>query len=366
MNKILIVGLPFFPHKYQYVMDAYEKLGIDVKVLINSDEFKVNPPEKFYFSGASRYKRAIAFLKVIKEFKPSNIDIYDYSIFTVFYTIAGRILGVNTRLWLIGGELVGDKQNANNKSLKTNLAVTLKKYLSWISLFFTNQIYAKENHHLESIKNVFPSLISKTVSIYNGIPVGKYSPIDNFSLRSDFIYANAVIKKRNVIDLVKSFHELISAENEFTASIYGFNSIGNEVYATRGEDYSAAVIELYNELGISSHVNTYGFVSDIKTIMDDFKFFVLPADVILANYALLEAMSKGLVPIVYPGNGYEEIIDDGINGIVASNNNLTDALVRALSLSEEEFHLMSKRAYETIKQKFSIITWSEKLSIGIK
>lgn len=366
MKKILIVGLPFFPHKYQYVMDAYEKLGVNVKVLINSDGVKVNPPEKLYFSGSSRYKRVIAFLKVIKEFKPDIIDIYDYSIFTVFYTIFGRMLGVNTRLWLIGGELVGDKQNTNDKSLKTNIAVMLKKYLTWISLLFINQIYAKENHHLESIRRVFPSLLTKTVSIYNGIPVEGYSPILNFALRSDFIYANAVIKERNVIDLVKSFHEMITNEYEFTASIYGFNSIANEVYVTRGTNYSEAVIDLYNELGIGSHVKSYGFVSDIKTIMDNYKFFVLPANVILANYALLEAMSKGLVPIVYPGNGYEEIIEDGLNGIVAFNNNLTDALVRALSLSEEEFHSMSKNAYETIKLKFSIDTWSEKLSKGIK
>lgn len=114
-------------------------------------------------------------------------------------------------------------------------------------------------------------------------------------------------------------------------------------------------LKLYNELKLNDFVDVYGFVKNIKDIMKDYKFFILPADVILANYALLEAMSFGLVPIIYPGDGYEVIIEDGVNGIVATDFDLAKAMMRALSLSQTEYVKMSDAAHLKIKKTSHLI-----------
>ena len=121
-------------------------------------------------------------------------------------------------------------------------------------------------------------------------------------------------------------------------------------------------MELYKQLKLNDCIEVHGFVKNIKDIMKDYKFFILPADIILANYALLEAMSFGLVPIIYPGDGYEVIVEDGVNGIVATDFDLTKAMIRALSLTDTEYMNMSDAAYRKIKTDFSLDLWKQKLS----
>lgn len=362
MKKLLIVGLPFFPHKYQYVIGSYENIGIEVKVLLNC-EFEDNDSilsEKFCYAGRNKFKRLYNYLKVLFEFKPKNIDCYDYSILSIFYILIARTFGVNVRFWLIGGELIGDKQDSNNDSFVLNCIINAKMYLSRICLRFANVIYAKEHHHISTIKKINPKLLKKVEQIYNCVPV----PEKNSSIKkkNDFIYANAVIEKRNVISLIQSFSDLRDNHISFSAAIYGFSSISNDVYAPRGMYYSEKALNLYNKLKLNDHVKVYGFVNNIKELMTDYKFFVLPAEVILANYALLEAMSLGLVPIIYPGNGYEVIVEDGVNGIVAKDYDLVNAMKRALALSQDEYTELSDAAYSKIKKDFSLDLWQEKLA----
>lgn len=364
MKKLLIVGLPFFPHKYQYLLDSYKDIGVNAKVLLNADSNNNDSSitEEFYYAGTNKFKRVYTYLTVLYKFRPKNIDCYDYSILSIFYILVARLLGVNVRFWLIGGELVGDKQDANNNSLFLRLIINAKMHLSRLCLVFANTIYAKEHHHIRTIKDINPKFLDKIEKIYNCVPVSEINPALVNKERKSFLYANAVIEGRHVMSLVQALADLRDNHVDYSAAIYGFNSISNNVYAPRGTPYSEKTLKLYNELKLNDFVDVYGFVKNIKDIMKDYKFFILPADVILANYALLEAMSFGLVPIIYPGDGYEVIIEDGVNGIVATDFDLAKAMMRALSLSQTEYVKMSDAAHLKIKKDFSLDLWKEKLS----
>lgn len=363
MKKVLIVGLPFFPHKYQYVVDSYKKIGVDVKVLLNSDFVPGLSNSKFiYFAGNNKFKRVVSYFKMLYQFRPKNIDCYDYSILSIFYVLVARLLGINTRFWLIGGELNGDKQDSNKESLTLDIIVHLKMRLSQVCLRFANTIYAKEIHHIRKIEEISPRLLNKVESIYNCVPI----PNDRIDFENesakDFLYANAVIESRNVDAIINAFYELKSENIPFSASIYGFSSISNDVYAPRGIVYSEKVIAMYEKLMLQDCVQVKGFVKNIKDIMLSYKFFILPSNVILANYALLEAMSLGLVPIIYPGEGYNLIVEDGINGIVAKDKDLVKAMKRALDISLDEYKKMSDAARQKIQSDFSLDLWQQKLS----
>tara|TARA_R100001509_G_scaffold58087_2_gene31980 strand:+ start:5171 stop:6286 length:1116 start_codon:yes stop_codon:yes gene_type:complete len=371
VSKLLIVGLPFFPHKYQYLVDSYLDIGIDVRVLLNSDfdsEYKENSEKFITYAGKSKLKRMVNYISIVSRFKPKNIDCYDYSILSIFYIFVAKLLGIRTRYWLIGWELVGDYQNTNQSILFNNAIVFFKKHLSRLCLYLSDVVYAKEHHHIKSIESINRKLLRKTILIYNCVPVEKHNPrfLERLSNKRDFLYANAVIAKRNVIDLLKDFEQLKEKGINFTSSIYGFNSIENNAYSKRGEHYSRKALEYYYKAHLEDMVDVHGFVRNIKEVMVKYKFFLLPADIVLANYALLEAMSIGLVPIVYPGDGYEEIVQDGVNGIVAKNRDMLTALERALKLSDDEYTMFSNNAHKTIRNKFSIELWKEKLAKNIK
>lgn len=366
MPKILIVGLPFFPKKYEYAVSSYHNLDYEVKVLINAPRtttYSVFPYVEF--SGGGKLDRVISFFKLIRDFRPDNIDCYNYSVFSIFYVLSARLLGVNVRFWVIGGELKGGVENFNTDSILTKSYAKIKKFLTWGCVRFANAIFAKELHHLKSIESKCPIALSKTVQIHNCVPEVDYDEEGRLKAKHDFLYANAVIESRNVVSLLYAFNELKGSKLTFSASVYGFNSIANEVYAPRGHSYSAQALEVYEKLNVASHVTVHGFIKDISGIMKNFKFFVFPADVVLANYALLEAMSYGLVPIVYPGDGYEEIIVDGVNGFVAHDFNLVPVFERALLLSEQEYLQMSREANRTIIERFSVSIWENKLSLHL-
>lgn len=368
MSKILIVGLPFFPKKYQYAVDAYQELGCKVKVLLNKS--KANECDMTIsmvsFSSTNNMIRLKRFIIELIRFKPNNIDCYNYSMLSIFYILIARLFRVNTRFWIIGGELLGDSQNANSNSLFTRVYSKIKKCLTWGCVRFCNVVFAKEMHHVKSIRARMPKALSKTVQIHNCVPVPTYDYRSRKAASHDFLYANAVIASRNVISLINSFKDLQAERIKFKASIYGFNSISNEVYNPRGVPYSERALQHFRNLQISDAVDVHGFVVNIKQVMKEYRFFVFPSDVVLANYALLESMSMGLVPIVYPGDGYEKLVKDGVNGFVAFDRDLTAVFKRALSMSEPEYLDMSKAAYDSIAKDFSMHVWLQKLGSHLR
>jgi glycosyltransferase involved in cell wall biosynthesis len=362
-NKILIVGLPFFANKYQYLVESYDELGFQVKVLINSNDNVAPEFESvdYQLAGQSKILRMFRYLSCVSNYKPKYVDCYDYSILTLFYVLIAKLLNIKSRVWLIGGELTCDTTHVNEYSVIKSLFIRLKCSLTKLSLIFCDSILAKENHHIGEVKNINVKLLNYTHNLHNCVPVECEFRDRDISELSDFIYANAVIESRHVKSLIKSFSKLSADENYYSASIYGFNSISNEVYAARAAGYSKEALDLYDTFHLEGSVNVFGFVSDIKDVYRRFKFFILPADVILANYALLEAMAEGVVPIVFPGDGYDKIVTDGINGIVAFDFDLSLALKRALALSQDDYVSMSKAAHMKIKSEYSLSNWSSKL-----
>ena len=89
------------------------------------------------------------------------------------------------------------------------------------------------------------------------------------------------------------------------------------------------------------------------------KFFVFPSDYVFCNYALLEAMSHGVVPIVSRREGSELIIDDGISGILVehSEEGLVQGMRRAMDLSDDEWKKFSSAAINKVRRDFSVATW---------
>jgi glycosyltransferase involved in cell wall biosynthesis len=103
---------------------------------------------------------------------------------------------------------------------------------------------------------------------------------------------------------------------------------------------------------------------DPKTYMLSSKYFILPADIVYLNFALLEAMSYGVVPIVSDVDGAREIVDDGIDGFIASHSKegFASCMEKALLQSSSEYETMAEKAREKIIEKFSIESWSHTLN----
>jgi glycosyltransferase involved in cell wall biosynthesis len=368
-SKITILGLPFFAEKYKYLVDSYESLSMDVEVLINSNlaHTKWDDEYDIHYAGGNIASRLCKFVSRMITNKPNYVDVYDYSLLTLFYLIIARLFNVKSRLWFIGGELKNDTSSLNSRSVTRELILKLKGKLTVLSIFVCDRIIVKEKHHIESISSIRSSLLKKTVFLHNCVPVEPYVELKKESIvhKSDFLYANAVVDARRVDSMVLALKDLVDCEMNYTCSIYGFNSISNDSYAPRGVGYSQDILNLIEKLELKNDIETFGFVDNIKEVYGNFKFFVFPSDIVFANYALLESMSVGVVPIVFPGEGYDEIVVDGVNGVVAFDYDLTKAFMRALQFSDEDYINLSNNARMTIIDRYSIDKWKLRLASSL-
>jgi glycosyltransferase involved in cell wall biosynthesis len=96
----------------------------------------------------------------------------------------------------------------------------------------------------------------------------------------------------------------------FTMSVVG-EKTESGVLVSEGQKLRAA-IALH---GLQGCVSVHPFSSQPVAHYDAADVFLLPANLIYCNYALLEAMSHGLVPLVNSGDAdHSRIIDHGVNG----------------------------------------------------
>lgn len=100
---------------------------------------------------------------------------------------------------------------------------------------------------------------------------------------------------------------------------------------------------------------------DPMPLMAGSRFFVLAADGVFGNNALMEAMALGVVPIVTQSTGVERVVRDGENGFVApkSESGLLDVMSRAVALDEAAWRRLSDCAVETVRNEFSVHTWRD-------
>ncbi len=110
-------------------------------------------------------------------------------------------------------------------------------------------------------------------------------------------------------------------------------------------------------LGLKDKIELKGFVRNAPELMSASKVFILPADVIYCNYALLEAMSCGCVPVVADGEGARLVVEDGVGGFIRplSVSAFVDAVESALQ--PEMWERCSGNARRKIDEEYSIESW---------
>jgi glycosyltransferase involved in cell wall biosynthesis len=93
------------------------------------------------------------------------------------------------------------------------------------------------------------------------------------------------------------------------------------------------------------------------------RFFVLPADVVFGNYALLEAMAAGVVPVVFAAEGVEEVVRHRREGLVSAADpaSLLTALEEATAMDEASWSRLSQNARHMVASRYSLDGWTERL-----
>ena len=300
-------------------------------------------------------------LRDLAIFRPHYMDLYDYSVFSLPLLLVAKMLRVHVTLFSIGSELYR-RELSLNRTQKTyaRLYRKVKYYLTLSCAFLADTIVVKELHQLDRIKQLYLINQNKVILRPNAVPHSSFWVNTNASKEYDFAYVNAVISGRNVHHFVNA-HKALSknggGRHVIRSMVAGFYSLSSELsHVTRDLEAEKMVLSL---IGNDDTIDVYPFVSDTREILSNTMFFVFPADYVFLNYALLEAMASGAVPIVYSAPGSDKVVFHRKNGFIVKKGEaeLIGAMDFALRMSPESYERMSRAAVATVKTHFSIDNW---------
>ncbi len=196
----------------------------------------------------------------------------------------------------------------------------------------------------------------KTHMLHNCVPdvSGGISPYAGRTI--DLLFLNTPRRMRHVLFLVDVVAKLLERNPGLKVTIAGFGVL-DEKYNSIELDYQREVLHKIEALGLKDKIELKGFVRNAPELMSASKVFILPADVIYCNYALLEAMSCGCVPVVADGEGARLVVEDGVGGFVRplSVPAFVDAVESALH--PEMWERYSQNARRKIDEEYSIESW---------
>jgi glycosyltransferase involved in cell wall biosynthesis len=367
MIKHYILPVPYALDKYFYIAKEYKNKG-RIPIIVTQDIFNRDTERskkyncKIIIIKGNSFNRFKKISKLIINEKPKYIDIYDYTIFTLAYIILARILKIKITIFIIGSELKWrDKDNEGKLALKHLLIKFIKTPFTWLSLVFANFIVIKEYHQYFSVSKYRP-LKNKIIFLPNSIPVNRNQNIQN-NRDIDFLYFNAILKSRHVDDILKACKILDNFNISYNCNIVGFYSLSaNTSISIRDYKAEANVIELFKKLNLIN-VRIEPFSDNAIHYFTRAKYFLFPAETVFLNYSLLEAMSFGVIPIVYNGEGANKIIINGVNGFIIEPGikNLYAIMNYVLNIKEAKYYKISMAAYKTILNEFSIESWANRL-----
>lgn len=108
------------------------------------------------------------------------------------------------------------------------------------------------------------------------------------------------------------------------------------------------------DLGVADHCSFLGFRRDVPQLLEGLDIFVQPSPREGLSITLLEAMAAGRAVVAADITGNQEVIDDGLNGVLCrpmSSTALSEAIITLIE-NGEEARLLGARAREKVEKQF--------------
>ncbi len=341
--KTLCLGIAHFIDKNGYQAQVYGKHGERIRYLVTdvtgqTEHFRLKYDADVKIVPENKLGRLWHTVAALLTYRPHNVELYLTGYMALPYALLAKITGRNLIVILRGLEF---------KSHRTTWYYALVLKMS--DLIIAKEFYLNEGA-------IRLKLGHKTHMLHNCVPdvSGGMSPYAGRTI--DLLFLNTPRRMRHVLFLVDVIAKLLERKPGLKVTIAGFGVL-DEKYNSIELDYQREVLHKIEALALKDKIELKGFVRNAPELMSASKVFILPADVIYCNYALLEAMSCGCVPVVADGEGARLVVEDGVGGFVRPLS--VPAFVNAVesALQPEMWERYSQNARRKIDEEYSIESW---------
>jgi glycosyltransferase involved in cell wall biosynthesis len=194
-----------------------------------------------------------------------------------------------------------------------------------------------------------------TAVIPNGVDAARFSRAPDRSLRAAFgasDYAFLVGAVGNVRP-AKSYDVLLRAAALLKARSVSYRFV---VVGEADSELGATLLSLREELGLADCVSFPGFLKDVTPALNAFDVYAITSQSEGFSISTVEAMAAGLPVVATRCGGPEEIVDDGITGILVDNGSpeaVADA-IESLRINHRWRRQLGNAARTAVGRRFTI------------
>lgn len=322
----------------------YKDFEVDILTLYNKVFYtEINNYNIKYFSLNLSFKYDFTkIFHLVKLIKENNYDIVHVHLFPadIFGAIAS--LFFNKKPVFIFSE-----HNVYNRRRSIPLYKPIDRfvYSRYSKIICVSELVKKE------LNKYLPESKEKSVVIKNAVLVrNELHRNNNFDW--DILFVGRLEEAKGVDILLKAIHFLKTQNNlELKVAIVGSGS--------KKDEYE----NLSKQLGLNNSVKFLGLRNDIQALMQSSKIFVLPSRWEGLPMVILEAMANGIPIIATKVGGIPEVIKDGVNGLMVEKEDIAGLAEKIYRLLNDTLlqQILSKNAYETVKNNYSIEVYTKTL-----
>lgn len=328
-KNVVVIFVDRFMNKNILQNNIFKKISFNSFWFVNYKS--AEQAENIIALRSSFFARLSQILKFLNEHKHEihHVEIYPGGRFSFVYSLIARWHKIKI-ICVERGDLLYYKPK------KSGGYGFMTKFSMYVSYKLADIVWYKEPYMLERLKRIG---VKETVFIHNSVKENDYQAIDQ---EIDFLWVNRVIPERQADWF---------AENLKNKAFAGTNNLILGILNTSGQ-YSELESRLIKTA--PANLKLHNYAPPVEFFKKS-KFFVLPASIVFANNALLEAMSYGVVPLVSATQSSGLIVEDGVNGFIFDHDpdSFLKAMIRAINMPAEQYREMSRNAKLKIQHDFS-------------
>lgn len=334
MGKEVIIFIDMLAPKNKLQADAIHMQQMNIVFFVTTMQpinFLAKPDAQYLLLRTffKRLRQVFIYLRRNKK-NIHHIEVYPGGRFSFVLVILAKLFAIKCICVERGDLLYYNKKGYNR----------LTRFSMWYCYKFSDMVWYKEPYMKDKLKNIG---VRKLFFLHNAIDTHVDSDISNYTERDiDFLWLNRIIPERKA----EWFVEILQTP--------AFKNTNNHLAGIiKNSSYKKEQGYLLNQKFINLTVSDY--VSTPEQYYKRAKYFVLPADVVFANNALLEAMFYGVVPLVSNQMGAELIIEHNKNGFIFNHTkeDFEAAMHKSLKVTADGYDKYSMAAKNKITEDFS-------------
>jgi glycosyltransferase involved in cell wall biosynthesis len=275
------------------------------------------------------------FFQLLCTIHPDHVEMYIANpYFTLsFYALFTRLLGYSLVTWCRGSEILDFESRSLYRRIITRFVFRL-----------SNMLFIKEIKMLTEVARLRLASSDKLCFLPNKVPIYPTYSVARNSKIVLFLNAPQVWRHPEII-----IHGIPLVLAHVPDAKFLFVGVRSEIERERVLNYAV-------ETGVEHHIEIFPYDPNARDHYESASLFVLPAERVFLNHSLLEAMERGVPPLVADFDpNVHEIVEHGISGLVLPLDPQVwaDAIVKLLK-NESLRRKIGEAARQKIIQDFSV------------